>query len=263
MNPIEADGGIVPSTKLVPYRAPREGFDFFLDGKSRGVVPCVFDFAKGRGGFEQRDEQGLLEVARSDDPGRDAVDARVEVIHPEVDPFAAARKQRFARHGKEVVVEGYHMVTVPADASGHVEKDFGKEREDSRDFVRNAFSGVEVAGIEAEQRFSAHCIGEVKLMGSYRERFATDAEELGFHAVAHSRSSRSKRGIEAVTQAFAGGDPIDWSVFVTVGNPNVVDGGSAEFFCEMCGDSAGAAHVLNPELANGFVSVRECEAIGG
>jgi len=263
LNPIEADGGIVPSTKLIPYRAPREGFDFFLDGKSRGVVPCVFDFAKGRSGFEQRDEQGLLQVARSDDPGRDAVDARVKVIHPEVDPFAAARKQRFARHGKEIVVEGYHMVAVPPDASGHVEKDFGKEREDSRDFVRNAFGGVEVAGIEAEQRFSAHCISEVKLMGPYGERFATDAEELGFYRVAHSRSSGAKRGIEAVTQAFTWRDTIDWSVFVTVGNPNVVDGGSAQFFREMCGDSAGAAHVLNPEFANGFVSVRECEAIGG
>lgn len=100
-------------------------------------------------------------------------------------------------------------------------------------------------------------------MRSDGERFAADSEEFGFHAVAHFWSARGQRCIEAVTQAFAGGDPIDRSVFVPVRNPDVIDGGRAEFFCEMGGDAAGTANVLNPELANGFVSVGERESIGG
>ncbi len=66
---------------------------------------------------QQREQQRLEHVARPDDPGRDAVDAGVEVIQADVDPVQIAAQHDLLHDRLELIGEGYDMIAVPVDAT--------------------------------------------------------------------------------------------------------------------------------------------------
>ena len=63
---------------------------------------------------------------------------------------------------------------------------------------------------------------------------------------------------EALARAFT----IGGSIFVAVRNPKVGNAGLAKALSDGCADVATGDSVIDPELTNGFVSMRESKAIG-
>ena len=95
--------------------------------------------------------------------------------------------------------------------------------------------------------------------------FRADAEEFGLDGVeVDVRVDRLfEDGVERFGQAFARRLAVGGRVLVAVGDPDVGDAGVPSCFADRCADLAAGDAVLDPELADRLVAVREGEAVGG
>ena len=151
--PVFADGDVIRRAVKVPDGAEGQRALFFLQGEAGGEIFGGFGGTQPCRRLQQTDEEGTNDVAGADHPRGDAVDAGVKIIQADVDAVLITVRDDFAGDGEQIVVEDDHMVAVPADAAADVEQNFGQILQHAGNFVRNAFSGVVMAGIEAADFF--------------------------------------------------------------------------------------------------------------
>src|SRR2546423_13957103 len=81
--PIDAAGNILRQTIMIPHRAKRQRLALLQEGEPSREIAARLSFPQKLDRFKQRRQQRLEHTARADDPSRDAVDARIEVIQPD------------------------------------------------------------------------------------------------------------------------------------------------------------------------------------
>ena len=168
-----------------------------------------------------------------------------------------------AGDGQQIVVQNDHVITVPTNPAADVQQNLRQKFQHAGNFVRDAFGGMIMAGVERQQFLPADGVSEVKLMRAGHVAFAADAEQLGLHGVQIElwRNRFLEDRIQRFRQAGARGHAVGGRVLVTVGNPHIGHAGLAQRFAEGRADFAAADAVLNPELANGLVRARQRETI--
>ena len=93
--------------------------------------------------------------------------------------------------------------------------------------------------------------------------FRTDTEEFAFHGVDFVGRGKliRKDGVERFDEMLPRGHAVGGQVFIAVGNPHVDHAGGSECAPDVRPDGAATAGVLDPEFADGFVAMREGEAV--
>src|SRR5215208_3864676 len=104
-------------TIIIPDRAERHSLEFLLQCQTAGEIAFDLILSKSILRLEQCDQQRPQRVARTDSPGRDAVDAGIEIIQPDVDALQGVTADDLIRDRLCVIVERNHMITVPAYAA--------------------------------------------------------------------------------------------------------------------------------------------------
>ena len=82
------------------------------------------------GGFEGREQEGLENVARADDPSGDAVDACVEEVEAEVRAIEEATAHHFLENRPRGIIEQHHVITSPAHAATGTQQQAGDKLQD-------------------------------------------------------------------------------------------------------------------------------------
>src|SRR5436190_24162985 len=82
----------------IPYSAKRQGFGFFLQSQPSGVIATRFTFPDSRR-FEQTYQERAQYVACADNPGRHPVNARIEIVQPNMNPLTVVVGYDFPRNG--------------------------------------------------------------------------------------------------------------------------------------------------------------------
>jgi hypothetical protein len=88
--------------ETIPHDAGREDLRFLLQGEAGSVVAGSFG-RPDAGRFEQGEEERTQHTPHSDDPRGDSIDARVEVVQPEVHTVETIVGDDFAGDRLEIV----------------------------------------------------------------------------------------------------------------------------------------------------------------
>ena len=121
-----------------------------------------------------------------------------------------------------------------------------------------------MAGVEGQHLAPRYRVAEIELMRADGVALAADAEKLALHGVAdNSRVQRfTINGIQRLQQALAWPCAVDGCVLHAVRNPEIRDAGRRQRTAECRADAAGCDAVIDPEVANGLVAVRQREVVG-
>ena len=96
-------------------------------------------------------------------------------------------------------------------------------------------------------------------MAAHGVALQTDAEQFGFQTGLHARQLLLQDLVEALGENLAVALALHRHVLRAVVHPDIHDGGVALCLTHRVGDAAAALGVLNPELADGGVGIREGE----
>ena len=256
-------GNILLGAVVIPDRAGRQGLGVFHEREAGRVIAFGFEASQFFDGCNQREQERLGHVARADDPGGDAVDAGVEIIQPDAHAARVSAPHNFLGDGLEIVGERDDVVAVPADAAADVQRDFREIAKDGGDFVRDAFGGMIVAGVEREQNLAADGVAEIKLVRAGRVTFRANAEEFRFDGI-HVELRADfcfVNGVERFGEAFARAAAVGGRVLHAVGNPQIGEAGLAERLADGRANFAGADAVFDPVYAGGLVGAGKGEAV--
>ncbi len=93
----------------------------------------------------------------------------------------------------------------------------------------------------------------------------TQAEQFAFDRIAHMlrRYLFRKQFIERIAQAQARCEAIDGGFLASIGNPDVVNAGCAQFAAHRFRDASAGATVRDPELSDVGIHVGERVAVSG
>ena len=162
------------------------------------------------------------------------------------------------------VVHENDMVTVPAHAAADMEQDFVNELEDGRDFVREVFRGMEMAGVEAVEELVFDGVGEVEFVRADDIALRADAEEFALHGVEveFAVHGHGENLVERGGEALAGRLAVVGHVLRAIGNPDIRDHRRAELLGDLGADLSTGDAVLDPELADFFIRMGERETVG-
>ena len=202
--------------------------------------------------LEQRLEQRLDHVARADGPGRDPVDAGVEVVQSDVHAIEEVPAHQLQRHRLELVVQDDDVVAVPADAAADVQQQLRQEHQHRADLVGDGLGRVIVARIEGQQLAARQRVAVVELVRPDGVALAADAEQLALDGVAVVRrvDVLVEDRVERRQQPLARTDAVDRRVLHAVGNPEVGDAGVPERLADRRADAPAGDAVGDPELAD-------------
>ena len=122
-----------------------------------------------------------------------------------------------------------------------------------------------MAGIQREQFFARHSIPEIEFMRTDDVAFRADPKKLGLDRIEIEFGIKrfGKNCIERSRQPFARSSAVNGRLFGTVGNPEVGDASFAKAFSDGCADFATGDGVIDPELADAFVTMGEGETVRG
>ena len=173
---------------LVPDCSKGHRFRLFKKGQAQGVIFSALGVAQEFSGFEKGGQKGLERAASADNPRRDAVDAGIEEVEPDMraPEKTAAHKLFHDRSGS--VVEKDNMVAVPTNATAHVQEQLGDELEDRGHFVCQVLRRMKMPGVEAVEELVLYGIREVKLVGADDIAFRADSEELALDRIEVKRA---------------------------------------------------------------------------
>ena len=90
----------------------------------------------------------------------------------------SARAHDLLRNGDGGVVQQNHVIGIPAHRARDMEQNLVQKTQGRRNLVGDTFGGMEVAGIQAEQRLARGRIGQIEIVGAGRIALRADAEEL-------------------------------------------------------------------------------------
>src|SRR6185437_17027726 len=118
---------------------------------------------------------------------------------------------------------------------------------------------MEMTGVETQKLFARDRITQVKFMRANHITFRANAKELGFDRVEIERGidlvrkNRVKRLCQKLTRPL----PIRGRVFRAIWDPDVGHAGRAECFSKSRTDSPAGDAVVDPELADGRITMGE------
>ena len=165
---------------------------------------------------------------------------------------------------QQVVGEGDDVVGIPAYPATDVQQDLGKVDEHARDLVGDRLGGVVVARIEAEQFLPRDAVAEVELARPHRAALAADPEELRLHGVevVLRRERLLKDRIERLGEPLPRRQPVGGGVLEAIRHPDVRHAGRAERPAHRGPNLPRPPAVLDPELPDALVGMRERETVG-
>ena len=158
-----------------------------------------------------------------------------------------------------LVVHDGHVVAVPAHGAADVEHQLGHIHEQRRDEVADVLGGLVVAGVQGVHLLAGGAVGGVEVVRAYGVALQTDAEELGLEAVLHAVELLLHDLVERGSEDFAVLLALYGDVLHAVVYPDVHDTGVVLSLTHGVGDATAALGVLNPEVADGLVGVRQRE----
>ena len=137
------------------------------------------------------------------------------------------------------------------------------EGHDGRDLVGDDLGRVEVAGVEAERGLARDGVGHVELVGTDGVALGANAEQLAFDGddVVLVRYVGVHDLVERREQALARRRAVGRHVLHAVRNPDVHRAGRAELLAEVVGDAAAGDAVVDPELADDRIGMRQRHAV--
>ncbi len=157
------------------------------------------------------------------------------------------------------------MVAIPSHAAAHVEEKAGEELENRGDFIRQAFGGMEMSGIEAIKDLIFYGVSQIEFMGTDDVGFGADAKKFALNSVEvqGTINGGGEDVVEGGGEAFAGCFSICDEVFRAIGDPDVGDGGRTYLTRDVCSDMSAGDAVFDPKLADAWVGMGEGKAIVG
>ena len=132
------------------------------------------------------------------------------------------------------------------------------------DFVRDDFRRMEVAGIQAQRGLTAGGVAHVEFIGANGIAFGADTEQLALNGVDMVRRIEffTDNFIQRVQQPLARGEAVDGNIFHAVRHPNIHYRWRPKLLAEISGYAAAGFAVIDPELTNLRIGVRQRKAVG-
>ena len=75
--------------------------------------------------FQQSPEQGLAEIAGTNDPGSHPVDTGIKEIKPQVNAIQVIAPHQLLGDGDQFIIQHHHMIAVPTHTPTDMEQKFG------------------------------------------------------------------------------------------------------------------------------------------
>ena len=116
---------------------------------------------------------------------------------------------------------------------------------------------MEVSHVERAHDSVLNGIAHIELVRADRIAFETHAEHLAFDGILHVRALHGEDLVQRILQQRAVQVAVDGQVLRSVVNPQVVAGLVAELLTHLVGDLAAADRMLDPEVADALVAVRQ------
>ncbi len=253
----------MPLAILFPNRPPRQRTRIFHHGETRRKVAFAFGFAHGCNRLQQPAQECFLRVARPDRPRGDPVDRSIEKVETDMNALHGSRMDAFFEDGTGLVVEGDNMVAIPTDSSADMEKKMGDIQKHGTDFVGDGLGRMKMPRIQTKADFPGGRIAHIELVRADGIAFHADPEEFGFHRIDVPLRGNllGKNGVEGLHQTAARCVAVGGGILIAIWNPDICDGGIAEFFTDGGGDPATGDAVVHPKLADGGVGVRQGETV--
>ena len=156
------------------------------------------------------------------------------------------------------------MVAVPAHRAADVQQQARDVEHGGGDLVGDHFRRMEVAGIEAQRRLTAGGVTHIELVGADGVAFGADAEQLALHGVDMVRRVEllADHLIKGVQQPLARGEAVNGYILHAVRHPDIHHRRRAQLFAKISGYAAAGFAVVDPELADLIVGVRQGKAVG-
>ena len=132
------------------------------------------------------------------------------------------------------------------------------------DLVGDDLRRVEVAGIQAQRRLAAGGIAHIELVGADGVAFGADTEQLALDGVNVVRRVEffADDFIQRVQQPLARREAVNGNVLHAVRHPDIHHRRGAQLLAKISGYAAAGFAVVDPELADLIVGMRQGKAVG-
>ena len=159
-----------------------------------------------------------------------------------------------------LVVHDGHVVAVPTHGARDVEHQLRHVHEQCRHEVGDVLRLFVVAGVQRVHLLAGGAVGGVEVVRAYGVALQSDAEQFSLEAVLHAVELLFHDFVERGSKDFAIFLALHRHVLRTVVHPDVHDAGVALRLTHGVGDASAALRVLNPEVADALVGVRQRQA---
>ena len=123
---------------------------------------------------------------------------------------------------------------------------------------------MEVAGIQAQGGLAAGGVAHIELIGADGVAFRADPKQFALDGVNMMRRVElfANHFIERVQQALARREAVDGYILHAVRDPDIHHRWRAQLLAEVSGNTAAGLTVIDPELTDFIVGVRQRKAVG-
>ena len=170
-------------------------------------------------------------------------------MDPALRPAAA---DDFPRDLPRFIVQQHHVVAVPADRPGHMQRDLREEGQQRRDLVRYHFRRVIMAVVHQRDAFvPVHCrVGQGEFRASRGIGLHADPEDLALNAGFHLAEVVGFRQdfIHGLPVADPGSQAVPRDILETVAGPDVHHAGFPQLLRQGTADPDARLPVFNPEF---------------
>ena len=122
---------------------------------------------------------------------------------------------------------------------------------------------MEVAGIQAQGGLAAGGVAHIELIGADGVAFRADTEQFALDGINVVRRVQlfADHFIERVQQALARREAVNGNILHAVRDPDIHYRRRAQLLAEVSGNTAAGLAVIDPELADFIVGVRQRKAV--
>jgi len=163
----------------------------------------------------------------------------------------------FACQIEQVVAQDHHMVAVPTNRTAHVQHDLRCKKKQGRNLVGDTFRQMEMARVERHNLILLRTVAQVKIIGTDRITFQTDAEQFCLDTILHVLIFSCKNLVERLFQYLTIFETAGGNFFTAVVNPQVHNTGIVLVFAHLLADPAAAFRMFDPEIADRIVGIRQ------
>ena len=201
--------------------------------------------------------KGLLRCTATDHVRPDTVDRRIEVVQADMHTVQCLATDDFACQIEQVVAQDHHMVAVPTNRTAHVQHDLRCKKKQGRNLVGDTFRQMEMARVERHNLILLRTVAQVKIIGTDRITFQTDAEQFLPRYNPSCSYIQLQNLVERLFQYLTIFETAGGNFFTAVVNPQVHNTGIVLVFAHLLADPAAAFRMFDPEIADRIVGIRQ------